>query len=480
MIFHTKIRKIAANILLFTLIVGAFGQSSALNAGLKSVLARVVPSKKNFLYTTGAATAFYTLYQLYAGYRYRSLMGELQLNQHVPIVYHPDYNISVGRALEYYPFGRALSAVGLDKVVSWVGGWIHPFDGEKYERVMNALLADGFFRDLGRWHEPAHEISQADLLTAHPQVYLNSLRQSETIADVISIPVSTLPPELLDNAILQRMRLASQGTLDAFKLALQHGWGWNMGAGFHHASAVHGSGFCPYADAFIACKKFLALNPGKKVLYVDADAHQGNGFERLTGDSGLGQTHYQGIQSAPDNTGESIVLRNRGSDQIRVFDVYHQDWVNGRRAVYPHDRYARLFIDYDHPIQGVHYSSLTGALLGYGDRSQATSNEEYLRIFSEDLPRAIDEYHPDVIFYNAGTDPIAGDLVGRLNMSEECLVSRDETVFHAARSRGIPIVVVTSGGYTSKSWRVITASLKNLRAKGLLNTQHPATPFNLW
>jgi histone deacetylase 11 len=62
---------------------------------------------------------------------------------------------------------------------------------------------------------------------------------------------------------------------------------------------------------------------------------------------------------------------------------------------------------------------------------------------------------PALAIYNAGTDVQAGDPVGRLAVSEEGVVARDVMVLDALSGQGIPTVIVTSGGYSSKSHELI-------------------------
>ncbi len=56
----------------------------------------------------------------------------------------------------------------------------------------------------------------------------------------------------------------------------------------HHAMADRGSGFCVFNDMAWAAKHFAAQ--GKRVLYVDLDAHHGDGVEALTRDEPLVMT----------------------------------------------------------------------------------------------------------------------------------------------------------------------------------------------
>jgi histone deacetylase 11 len=70
------------------------------------------------------------------------------------------------------------------------------------------------------------------------------------------------------------------------------------------------------------------------------------------------------------------------------------------------------------------------------------------------LPDALDAVHPDLVIYNAGSDPFVHDpLAGhRLTMSD--LAERDLLVVSLVRERSIPVALVLSGGYSAESWRI--------------------------
>lgn len=51
------------------------------------------------------------------------------------------------------------------------------------------------------------------------------------------------------------------------------------------------------------------------------------------------------------------------------------------------------------------------------------------------------------------------------------IIRRDEIVFRAARRRGIPILMVTSGGYQKKTARIIADSIINLHQQGLIGAE---------
>lgn len=55
-----------------------------------------------------------------------------------------------------------------------------------------------------------------------------------------------------------------------------------------------------------------------------------------------------------------------------------------------------------------------------------------------------------------------------LSISPQGIVKRDEIIFRAASRRGIPILMVTSGGYQKKTARIIADSILNLHRQGLI------------
>lgn len=97
-----------------------------------------------------------------------------------------------------------------------------------------------------------------------------------------------------------------------------------------------------------------------------------------------------------------------------------------------------------------------------------TEDDEYLGKVELHTEGALNEVRPDIIVYNAGTDILDGDPLGGLAISPQGIVKRDEIVFRAARRRGIPILMVTSGGYQKRTARIIADSIINLRRQGLI------------
>lgn len=73
--------------------------------------------------------------------------------------------------------------------------------------------------------------------------------------------------------------------------------------------------------------------------------------------------------------------------------------------------------------------------------------------------------------YNAGTDVMRGDPLGHLDISPDGIVERDELVFGECVRRGVPVVMLTSGGYQRSTARVIADSILNLYNKDLIRRE---------
>ncbi|XP_037658672.1 histone deacetylase 11 isoform X2 [Choloepus didactylus] len=355
-----------------------------------------------------------------------------QLYQHVPetrwpIVYSPRYNITF---------------MGLEK--------LHPFDAGKWGKVINFLKEEKLLAD--NMLVEAREASEEDLLVVHTRRYLNELKWSFAVATITEIPpVIFLPNFLVQRKVLRPLRTQTGGTIMAGKLAVERGWAINVGGGFHHCSSDRGGGFCAYADITLAIKFLFERVEGiSRATIVDLDAHQGNGHERDFMD---------------DN-------------RVYIMDVYN-------RHIYPGDRFAKrpgtlgslppiLSLSFSSLHIGAIPISLSEAIRRKVELEWGTEDDEYLEKVERNIEKALQEYLPDVVVYNAGTDILDGDRLGGLAISPEGIMKRDELVFRVVRSRQVPILMVTSGGYQKRTARIIADSILNLHGLGLIGQEMPS------
>ena len=109
--------------------------------------------------------------------------------------------------------------------------------------------------------------------------YLLSLNYTYFICKAVELPIP-LVAWLLRWRALESFLSATQGSVDAACMALEHGWAINLGGGFHHATRSSGGGFCIYPDITFITHYLEKWYDIERFCIIDLDAHQGNGHER--------------------------------------------------------------------------------------------------------------------------------------------------------------------------------------------------------
>lgn len=292
---------------------------------------------------------------------------------------------------------------------------LHPFDLRKFSRAWHVLRKELGDR-LSELHVPVDApVSDELLLLVHTPEYLASLRQSAVVAKAIEVPALRRAPWwLLDRYVLEPMRWATAGSIAAGRAALESGLAFNLGGGFHHAKPAGGEGFSIYNDIAVmigVLRREGRLAEDQRIAYIDLDAHLGNGVAWCL------------------------------QDDPRLF---HLDIHNG--SIYPMgDRTAIRRVDC---LLSVH---------------PYCSGSEYLDLLNQRLPPFLDSVGRSaavgLAIYNAGTDVLEGDPLGGLSLSLDDVLARDLFVLRTLRERGIPVAVLTSGGYSGASYQAIARTI---------------------
>ena len=282
----------------------------------------------------------------------------------------------------------------------------HSFDIRKYQRIFQQLVADGVV-DAGSVHRPG-PISREDVLRVHTERFWESLADPRAVGAYLEAPeVGLIPAPVVEQGILTSFRHATGGTLLAARKALDQGIGINLGGGYHHAKPDAGEGFCIYADMPIAIRALQAEGRIRTALVIDLDVHQGNGTAVcLAGDESTFtfSMHQGNIYPVPKERGDLDVELEAGTDD---------------------DAYIELLA-----------AQLATVFQASGK--------------------------PDVVFYQAGCDTLAGDPLASLEMSEEGIVERDQMVIEACLRRGVPVVMTLGGGYSPDAWHAQYASIRGI------------------
>ncbi len=260
----------------------------------------------------------------------------------------------------------------------------HPFPISKFTALHGILLGEGVIqRDDVA---PPEQADWGDLARVHTPDYLDKLRLG--CLDGRELRRLGLP---WSEALVRRSRYAVQGTINASLFALQDGIGANLAGGTHHSFADRGEGFCLLNDVAVAIRSLRARGLFQRVLVIDLDVHQGNGTADIF---------------AQD-------------PEVHTFSIH------GAKN-YPFHKATSCFD------------------LGLPD---GADDADYLQRLAETLPQAFDASRPQIVFYLAGVDPRRGDRFGRLALTRRGLHERDRIVLQATWKRGIPVVLLLSGGY---------------------------------
>jgi len=260
----------------------------------------------------------------------------------------------------------------------------HRFPMGKYGRLMAYLLEHDVVTPM-QLHRP-EPAPVAWLEQAHTPSYVAAVL-SQTLEPAAQRRIG-LP---LTPAVVTRSRTASGGTVLTARLALAHGLACNTAGGSHHAFADYGSGFCLFNDVAVAARVLLAEGCIEQALVVDLDVHQGDGTAAISLDDPRIHTFSMHCRT-------NFPLRKQASDLDLAVEAELED-------------------------------------------------EAYLALLAEHLPALLEEVRPDLVFFNAGVDPHAGDRLGRLALSAQGLVRRERLVLETCLAAGVPVAAVLGGGY---------------------------------
>ena len=206
--------------------------------------------------------------------------------------------------------------------------------------------------------------------------------------------------------LVNRTLASVGGTLAATKQALATGFSGTLAGGTHHAYRQEGSGFCVFNDIAVAIEWAKAKRGVKRALIVDLDVHQGDGTAAI----------FQG--------------------NADVFTLS----LHGERN-FPF-RKQRSVLDVPLPDE--------------------TGDDAYIEALRPVLQQA-SLFGPEIVFFQAGVDPLGSDRLGRLSLTREGLARRDALVFEFARDLKVPLVQTLGGGYSDPIELTVDAHAQSFR-----------------
>ncbi|KAI5067513.1 hypothetical protein GOP47_0018041 [Adiantum capillus-veneris] len=298
-----------------------------------------------------------------------------------------------------------------NNVVSLPDG--HRFPMDKYRATRLMLEDDASLVNLLTTHvSPA--ASTQELCVVHEERYLHNILNGELNEKEqrnLGFPWS---PELVN-----RSRASTGGTIAAMHcvmVGLRRGAA-NIAGGTHHAFPDHGEGFCVFNDIAVAARVALEAYPEscsveRPILVIDLDVHQGNGTAKIF----------------------------EADDRVVTFSMHGANNYPWR---------TKMKSDYD------------------VDLPDDTGDEVYLAVLSDWLQRLFGSHSPSLIFFQAGVDALREDSFGRLAMTRQGLLQRNNMVYTACLTRQLPLVITMGGGYSRPSEASVLAHADVYRAAAL-------------
>jgi acetoin utilization protein AcuC len=270
---------------------------------------------------------------------------------------------------------------------------------------------------------PTVKAEEKDLAAFHSEEYLNILKQANEGHLTGNAYSFGLGPG--DNPIFPGLYnfslLLAGATLQAVDFVADEKGeiAFNMAGGLHHAMRSRASGFCYINDPVIGIMRLLSR--GKRVAYIDIDAHHGDGVQKA---------FYE------TNRVLTISLHESGST---------------------------LF-----PGTGFEYEIGEGEGEGYSVNlpfPHDTNDDIYVWAFEEVVPELIHAFQPDVVVTQLGVDTFYDDPLTNLHLS----ILGYERVLKRIKDLAPRWVALGGGGYNisnvARAWTLAWAVMNGIELK---------------
>ena len=293
-------------------------------------------------------------------------------------------------------------------------------------RIIRLKLTYGLIKSYGLLDLPSVQFiptikaEEKDLAAFHSEEYLNILKQANEGYPMEDAYFYGLGPG--DNPIFPGLfnlsLLLTGATLQAVDFVAD-GKGeiaFNIAGGLHHAMRARASGFCYINDPVIGIMRLL--NRGKRVAYIDIDAHHGDGVQKA---------FYE-------------------TNQVLTISL--------------HESGHTLF-----PGTGFEYEFGEGEGEGYSVNlpfPPHTEDEVYVRVFDEVVPELVHAFKPDVVVTQLGVDTFYDDPLTNLHLS----IFGFERILKKIKNLAPRWVALGGGGYNisnvARAWTLAWAVMNGI------------------
>lgn len=292
-----------------------------------------------------------------------------------------------------------------EKYAEYSFGKFHPFKPNRFPRFVEEIKEEKKMSKKVEVKE-SPSIKNDILESVHSPGYINEVHEKEKSGGALTMdtPVKKGTPEAGKKIV--------GGSLQAAKMMEKTDFAINLG-GLHHAGPDYGEGFCIFNDVAVAAQ-YLAQNK-KDVVIFDTDAHQGNGTM-------------------------DIFWKNPRV----LFISIHQD----PTTLYP----GRGHVNEIGENEGEGYTVNI-------PMPRDASISEYHYAIEEVVEPVIDDFSPDVVIRNGGSDPHHADSLTDLALDMEGLKylgEKSRKMAHDVDAGYIDLMLSGYGSRVVEGWKALT------------------------
>lgn len=296
----------------------------------------------------------------------------------------------------------------------------HPFKLQRYHVARDLMEAYGLLKLPGMEIRDCRPVPEELVLGFHDPAYIARLKEfsssDEARADFrFGLGDADCP---VFKGLYDCAALGAGATFEAARLVEEEGFdiAFNLAGGWHHAHRAKASGFSYLNDAVLAINWLTAR--GRRVVYLDIDAHHGDGVQEGFYDS----------------------------DQVLTISL-HESGI------------------YFFPGTGFEHETGEGAGTGYSVNVPLLAHTDdalYMKAFDEIAYPLIAAFNPDVIVTQIGADTFRTDPLTRLEITTHSY----RYIMHKLKVLKIPWVALGGGGYdllnTSRAWCLAWAEMNGV------------------
>ncbi len=313
-----------------------------------------------------------------------------------------------------------------EKFGSFFYGANHPMKPVRLRLTYELIESLGLLRLPNSTVVEARPAKESEIRLFHTHDYLKVLKEANTGVIPVEGPGHGLGfgDNPVFNGVYEWSRHCTGASVMAAELvaAGKTGTAFNIAGGLHHAMPNRASGFCYINDPAVAIKHLV--NQGKRVAYVDIDAHHGDGVEYAFYDT----------------------------DRVLTISLHESgQWI------FPGTGFVTEF-----GIKaGKGYSVNLPFPPGSGD-------DIFVDAFRKIVPDFVEAFKPDILVTQLGVDTFETDPITNLSLTTNGF----EEMVKDFRSFGLPWVALGGGGYDmgncARAWTLAWAIMNNVNVPQLM------------